>query len=174
VQEYVGTPFEEYTVGVLHDMDGNLINSIAVRRLLSGQLNIRTRVANRTGRADLGEALVISSGISQGYVARFPEVTVQCERIAAALGARGAINIQCRLVDGKVKVFEINPRFSGTTSLRAMMGYNEPDVLIRRHVLGESIGKHFAYEEGLVLRGLHEYRIDSRTRITRWDENGAE
>ena len=35
-------------------------------------------------------------------------------------------------------MFEINPRFSGTTSLRAMVGYNEPDVLIRHHVLGEA------------------------------------
>lgn len=170
IQEYVGTPSAEYTVGVLFDMEGNLINSIAVRRLLTGQLNIRVRVPNRTGRTDLGEQLVISSGVSQGHVGRFPEVTTQCEQIAAALGARGAINIQCRLVDDKVKVFEINPRFSGTTSLRALMGYNEPDVLIRRHVLGETIEQHFAYDEGLVLRGLHEYRIDRNRRIARWNE----
>jgi carbamoyl-phosphate synthase large subunit len=34
VQQYVGTPDSEYTVGVLISMDGELINSIAVKRTL--------------------------------------------------------------------------------------------------------------------------------------------
>ncbi len=78
------------------------------------------------------------------------------QRIAAALGVQSAVNIQCRLVNGEIYVFEINPRFSGTTSLRAMIGYNEPDVLIRHHVLGEDIEPDFAYAEGTILRGLCE------------------
>lgn len=159
VQEYVGTPENEYTVGVLHDMNGNYVNSIAVRRLLSGQLNVRMSVANRTDRKDLGPNLVISSGVSHGYIGRFPEVTEQCKNIARTIGAKGPINIQCRLVDGKVMVFEINPRFSGTTSLRAMVGYNEPDVLIRKHLLGTGVPVDFPYEEALILRGLVEYKV---------------
>jgi carbamoyl-phosphate synthase large subunit len=154
----VGVPEEEYTVGILHDLDGDYINSIAVRRMMSGLLNIRSSVPNRTGNARLGSHLVISSGVSQGLVGRFESVTAQCREIAIALGARGAVNIQCRLVDGVVKVFEINPRFSGTTSIRALMGYNEPDVLLRRHLLNESIEMDFRYEEGLVLRELREFR----------------
>ena len=156
VQEYIGHHDDEYTVGVLHDMDGNFINSIAVRRKLTSALNIRTAVRNRTGRAELGEWLIISSGISHGQVGRFREVTEPCERIAAALGARGAINLQCRLVNGSIKVFEINPRFSGTTSLRAMMGYNEPDILIRKHIFGERVEANFSYREGWILRSLCE------------------
>jgi carbamoyl-phosphate synthase large subunit len=159
IQEYVGTPEDEYTVGVLHDMDGNYLNSIAVRRMLSGQLNIRARAVNQTDRTDLGPNLVISSGVSHGVVGRFPVVTEQCRKIAAAIGAKGAINIQCRLVDGVVQVFEINPRFSGTTSIRAMVGYNEPDTLIRKHVLGETIETDFSYEEAVVIRGLTETRL---------------
>jgi len=159
IQEYVGTPEDEYTVGVLSDMDGNLINSIAVRRLLSGGLNVRVSVPNRTERRDLGNKLVISSGVSHGYVGRFPAITKQCEAIAKSIGARGAINIQCRVVDGEVMVFEINPRFSGTTSLRAMMGYNEPDVLMDIHLRGARIETSFAFEEGYVLRGLVEYKL---------------
>lgn len=161
VQEYVGTPDVEYTVGVLHDMDGNYLNSIAVRRLLSGQLNIRMSLPNRTNRPELGPRLVISSGVSHGHVGRFPEVTKQCRAIAEAIGVKGPINIQCRLVDGKVKVFEINPRFSGTTSIRAMVGYNEPDILLRRHVLNDrSIQPDFEYREALILRNLVEVEID--------------
>lgn len=163
IQEYVGTPDGEYTVGVLHDMNGEYLNSIAVRRLLSGQLNIRMSVPNRTGRSELGSKLMISSGVSHGYVGRFSEVTEQCKEIAGAIGAKGPINIQCRLVNGKVKVFEINPRFSGTTSIRAMVGYNEPDVLLRKHLFGESIQIDFPYEEALVLRGLVETKVSRET-----------
>ncbi len=159
IQEYVGTPECEYTVGVLHDMDGNYLNSIAVRRLLSGGLNIRMSVPNRTGRAEFGQKLVISSGVSHGYVGRFSEVTEQCKEIAKAIGAKGPVNIQCRFVEGKVYVFEINPRFSGTTSLRAMVGYNEPDVLVRKHLFGENIKTDFDYEEALILRSLVENRV---------------
>jgi carbamoyl-phosphate synthase large subunit len=75
------------------------------------------------------------------------------------MGARGPLNIQCRVVDGEVKVFEINPRFSGTTSIRAMTGYNEPDVLIRRHLLGETIQPRFPYRDALILRGLTETEV---------------
>lgn len=156
VQEYVGTPDDEYTVGVLHDMDGTYVNSIAVKRALSGGLNIRVSVPNQTSRRELGPKLVISSGVSQGAVGRYPAVTQQCKEIARAIGARGPINIQCRLVDGVVKVFEINPRFSGTTSLRAMAGYNEPDLLMRKHILSEALTPDFAYEEVLILRSLVE------------------
>lgn len=159
VQEYVGTADDEYTVGVLHDMDGRFVNSIGLRRLLAGQLHTRVSVANATGRRDLGDRLVISSGVSHGYLDRFPEVTGPCEAIAAALGVTGAVNIQCRFVDGKVRVFEINPRLSGTTSLRAMVGYNEPDVLLRKHLLGETIETRFPYEGGLVMRSLSEALI---------------
>lgn len=162
VQEYVGQPQDEYTVGVLHDMDGNFINSIGLRRLVRGQLHTRVSVRNVTNRRELGDHLVISSGVSHGYVDRFPMVTEPCERIAAALGVRGAINVQCRLVDGEVRVFEINPRLSGTTSIRAMLGYNEPDILLRRHLLAEVIDVRFPYQSALVLRSLTEEIVPDR------------
>ncbi len=156
IQEYVGLPSDEFTVGVLSSMDGELLNSIAVRRLMSGQLNIRSKVKNRTSRSDLGTHLVVSSGVSQGAVGKFPEVTEQCEDIARKLNSKGPLNIQCRLVDGQVKVFEINPRFSGTTSLRAMVGFNEPDLLIRHHYFKEKIEKNFLFEEKSIIRTLKE------------------
>lgn len=159
IQEYVGTPDQEYTVGVLHDMNGDYINTIAVKRALTGQLNIRMAVTNRTSKSELGPRLVISSGVSQGQIGRFPEVTNQCREIAQAIGARGAVNIQCRLVDGVVKVFEINPRFSGTTSLRAMVGYNEPDILIQKHLFDATFKMDFPYEEANIIRSLIETKV---------------
>ncbi len=163
VQEYIGTVDTEFTVGVLHTLDGEYVNSIAIRRHLGTAISSRMRVANVSGRAELGQTLVISSGFSHGDIGRFPEVTSVCRRIAQAIDARGAINIQCRVVDGVVRVFEINPRFSGTTSLRAMAGYNEPDLLIRHHVFGEPIAADFAYREGTILRGLSETFVETQS-----------
>lgn len=152
VQQYVGNADCEYTVGVLSDMEGCLINSIAVKKNILSALSNRLKVRSRYS----DELLVISSGISQGQIGRFPEVTAPCETIAARLGSKSAINIQLRFVDGKCYVFEINPRYSGTSSFRAMVGYNEPDIMIRKHLLGENIEPHFAYKEGHILRGLDE------------------
>ena len=159
VQAYVGNPDQEYTVGVLFGADGTLLNSIAVHRFMWTAMSISVRVPNQTRRVDLGETLVISSGISQGKVGRFPMITSECEKIASTLGPTAPINIQCRYVDGKVVVFEINPRFSGTTSLRAIADYNEPDTLIRRDVLGEHVEPHFNYEECVIMRGLSETKL---------------
>jgi carbamoyl-phosphate synthase large subunit len=161
IQEYVGTPEHEYTVGVLSDMNGNLLHSIGVRRHILSALSNRIKVPNRSSNSSLGRLLAVSSGVSQGEIGRFPEVTRPCEEMARALGARGPLNVQCRFVGGKVYVMEINPRFSGTTSLRAMAGFNEPDILIRKHVLGESIEPRFAYQEGVIMRGLEETFIQN-------------
>ncbi|MGA8857384.1 MAG: ATP-grasp domain-containing protein [Candidatus Bathyarchaeia archaeon] len=173
VQEYKGTPETEFTVGVLFDMNGVFLNSIAVRRDLRSSLSCRTRVVNRTGLPEFGRYLSISTGVSQGEVGPFPEVAVPCEKIARALGPCGTINIQCRVHQGELYVFEINPRFSGTTSLRAIVGYNEPDILIRKHVLGENILPRFPYKTGVVLRGLAEtlFEKDDVARISMMSED---
>ena len=152
VQEYVGNADCEYTVGVLCDMEGNLINSIAVKKNIMTALSNRLKIRSRY----TGEMLVLSNGISQGQIGRFPEVTSQCEQIAEKLGCRSAVNIQLRFLDGKCYVFEINPRYSGTSSFRAMVGYNEPDIMIRKYLLGETIEPHFPYKEGIIMRGLDE------------------
>lgn len=159
-QEYVGTADDEYTVGVLTSYDGQLIHSIAVRRTILATFNNRLWVPNKSGNAALGKTLVISNGVSQGDIGTFRHVTEPCERIAKAIGSRGPINIQCRFQDNRVLVFEINPRFSGTASIRAMMGFNEPDLLFRREVLGEEIPRRFPYKGGHVVRGLRECVVD--------------
>lgn len=159
VQEYIGTPEHEYSVGILCSMGGTLINSIAVKRFVSG-LGIRLKVQNSTAKKEFGPLLTVSSGISQGEIGPFRDICKQCEKIALKLGCRGVMNIQCRFVKGKVYVFEINPRFSGTTSLRALVGHNEPDILVRTHLFGETINKNFTYPKKMILRGLTETIIE--------------
>jgi len=158
VQRYMGEADSEYTVGVLTDMvNGELLGSIALRREITSGLSNRMRIPARGG----GSVLVVSSGISQGEFRDYPQVRRDCERIALALGSRGPLNIQCRVLAGnelhdtEVYVFEINPRLSGTTYLRALAGRNDPDILIRRHLLGDNT-LLTKYTDGLALRGLVE------------------
>lgn len=158
VQEYIGKPDSEFTVGVLADPQKNIIGSIGVKRYILSALSNRLKIVNRTGRKELGKILAISSGVSQGEIGVFKDITEYCEKAAVAVGATGPINFQCRVAEEKVYIFEVNPRFSGTTSLRAMVGFNEPDILIRKCVRGEKIDK-ISYTESVILRGLDEKLI---------------
>lgn len=156
VQEYVGDAEGEYTVGVLHDLQGELIGSVAMRRDLRSALSTRSRIRARRGGA--GEWLTVSSGVSQGVMVDAPEIRAVCERLATSLGSKGPLNIQLRMDRGDVVPFEINPRFSGTTAFRAMAGCNEPDLLIRRHVLAESLPP-LRVTHGRAVRALQEWLI---------------
>ncbi|MDM8560806.1 ATP-grasp domain-containing protein [Candidatus Parabeggiatoa sp. HSG14] len=169
LQEYVGTPNDEYTVGILHTLNGELIDSISLRRHILSGLSNRIKVKNRTERTELSPILAISSGISQGVIENFPEIRQGCEAIATAIGSKGPLNVQCRFVDGKLYPFEINPRFSGTSYIRALAGFNEPDILIRHHLLGETLPhKSVNYKFGYGIRGLTERYITELQPVQPW------
>lgn len=144
-QEYIDVEEGEYTVGVLTLADGRLAGSIALRRSLSAKLSVMSS----------GRGGVISSGYSQGYIGDFPEIRAQAEEIAHAVGSRGAINIQGRVRDGEFIPFEINPRLSASTYLRALAGFNEIDILLR-HGNGERDFEPIIVREGWYLRSLQE------------------
>jgi len=158
-QEYVGSPDEEYTVGVLTSLDGDLMGSIAIRRRLVSRLSTLYSIKNYDPG---GVPIRISTGISQGEIQNFPEVRESAEKIALSIGSKGPLNVQCRVEEGVVFVFEINPRFSGTESLRALAGYNAPDALIRKHVLGEDVGE-MKFKTGRALRGLFNHFVEDET-----------
>jgi carbamoyl-phosphate synthase large subunit len=134
VQPYLGNGDAEYTVGVLSDHSGKLIDSIVIRRKLVGLslLDVKTHA---------GRPAAVSTGISQGFIVRHPEIQEFCEHLAVALGSRGPLNLQLRVHDGAIYVFEIHPRFSGTTPIRASAGFNEPDVLLRDALFHDHFGR---------------------------------
>jgi len=41
-----------------------------------------------------------------------------------------------------------------------MGGYNEPDIMIRKYLLHETIEPHFPYKEGYIMRGLDETFVE--------------
>ncbi len=171
VQEYVGDPTNEFTVGVLHYPDGTVAGSIALRRHLTSALSVRSRAPNRTGREELGRELVVSSGFSQGDVDDFPEVCAQAERVATAVGSRGPLNVQGRLVDGRLVVFEVNPRFSGTEAMRAMAGWNAPEALMEWHLGLPSSLEGYRVRPCTFVRTVAEHQlersVDARTAASR-------
>ena len=147
-QEYVGEEDEEYTVGVMASRDGRIIDTIVMRRKLIGLSRGEERNIN-------GRDYVLSTGYSQGFLVDQPDVKKYCEYAAKKLGARGPFNIQCRRGEKGVYVFEVHPRFSGSASIRAEVGFNEPHFLIQDflgvervkrvpHKLGFAIIRKFA------------------------------
>lgn len=60
------------------------------------------------------------------------------ERAACSLGARGPVNAQGIWDGKKARFFEVNPRFSGSTGVRALLGYREVEAAVRHFGLRES------------------------------------
>jgi carbamoyl-phosphate synthase large subunit len=133
-QEVIGTGEDEYTVGVLNDKDGNLIDSIVIHRKLIGLSLKEQRTIN-------GKTYTISTGYSQGFIIRDEAISNYCEHVTSLLNNVGPLNLQIRVYDGKVYILEVHPRFSGTTPIRASAGFNEPDILFRNFLFGKKFGR---------------------------------
>lgn len=77
------------------------------------------------------ERCVIRAGVSdRGRTVDDPALVRLARECAAALEFVGAVNIQCRVVDGTPTVFEINPRFSGGIALTIAAGADFPRMLV--------------------------------------------
>jgi carbamoyl-phosphate synthase large subunit len=148
VQQYIDSK-DEFTIGVLSHPEGSIIGSIALRRFLESKLSISSQYNSR----------IISSGWSQGEIRDFPELRQQAERIAKLVDSRWALNIQGRLgKDGIFYPFEINPRHSGTSYLRALAGFNELHYMIQLLAGAKELPK-LQINEGFYIRGLTEEAI---------------
>jgi carbamoyl-phosphate synthase large subunit len=80
-------------------------------------------------------------------------------QVAEALGGHGPSNFQFRLRGGKPVVFEINARFSGTTPLRAIFGFNEVGALLDWLIDGTPIPTP-RLREGIVLRTTSDVFVE--------------
>jgi len=154
VQQYIDSK-EEYTVGVLSLPNGIVVGSIALRRFLESKLSISSQYNDR----------VISSGWSQGEIQNFSKIRKQAECIARTIKNCGAVNIQGRVgSDGIFYPFEINPRHSGTSYLRALAGFNEPHYLLRYLNYAEILPE-LKINKGYYLRGLTEMSVPYTMRM---------
>ncbi len=148
VQEYIGLEEGEFTIGVLSDTNGEIIGSIAMQRTFNSKLSVAYR----------GAKGLISSGYSQGLIADFRDIRIQAEHIARISGSKGPFNIQGRVKDGVLIPFEINPRFSASTHLRSLAGFNEIHFYLQ-HIIHGSDNFEWILKEGYYMRSFDEMYI---------------
>jgi carbamoyl-phosphate synthase large subunit len=149
VQEYVDIHEGEFTIGVLSLPDKTIVGSIAMRRSLDAKLSV----------AYQGRGGIVSSGYSQGYIGEYPALCRQAEHMAKAIDSRGPLNIQGRVRNGVLLPFEINPRFSASTYLRSMAGFNEVDIFLRHLVDQRKPDSMPFIRTGWYLRSLTEQYV---------------
>ena len=101
VQPLIGSDEEEYTVSGFFDKNHELIDYIAFKRKLSTE-----------GFTDVAEVT--------DY-----DFSLILEDISAVVKPIGPTNFQFRLHNGGMKLLEINPRVSSSTSIRSALGFNE-------------------------------------------------
>jgi carbamoyl-phosphate synthase large subunit len=105
VQRYLPDEKSEFTAATLSGHDRKVRALIILRRDLLQGTTYRTELIEDKNLAD------------------------QVVRITEALGAVGPCNLQFRVIDGTVYVFEINPRFSGTSGIRYLYGFNDCEMV---------------------------------------------
>lgn len=89
-----------------------------------------------------------------------------------SINSKGPLNIQCRMVDNELYVFEINPRFSGTSPFRTLFGFNEADILVTKMNEGKSSFDKSKVKIGCFgVRGFQEkvYRNEVKSMIIKND-----
>lgn len=134
IQEIIGDPEHEYTVGVLYTKTGEPIDAIVLKRRLHG---LGLLLQRKLG----GKKYAISSGYTQGEVVEDKKIKDYCIAVGKKLGVTGPFNVQLRTDPQGVAIFEIHTRFSGSSPLRADVGFNEPDILIRNYLFNEQFSQ---------------------------------
>ncbi|HIK56792.1 MAG TPA: ATP-grasp domain-containing protein [Synechococcales cyanobacterium M55_K2018_004] len=146
MQERLLPDDQEYTVGLFFQTDGHVAGALSLKRSLMAGLSYRMESVQH------------------------PEVCKTAIQAAAALGMLGPANVQMRLTPDGPKVFEVNPRFSSATCVRAQFGLNEPEMAVRHFVLGERLSPP-TVKEGICLRFWEEmyFPIDAKSAAQRGD-----
>lgn len=131
---HVGDPYYSNYVKSLLKGSNFQVAEISVQLLADKEGQIRAQCAtyNKLNNGIPIEILPYENSIVNSAI----------ERLVPLLqlkGLKGPINIQGRLTDRGFKIFEINPRFTGITGLRAVMGFNEVDACLRHWGFNESM-----------------------------------
>ena len=135
VQEYLLPEEEEYTVGVYRCMNGRIAAVTTIWRELNFGLTYK------------------------GILIHHEKIEDYAVRVIEALDVVGSCNVQLRLTDRGPVSFEVNPRFSSTTPIRAHFGVNETEMAIREYILGETLDRVTARPGG-VLRHWTELYLE--------------
>ena len=131
VQEYLPDDHAEFTAATLSGSDAKVRATIILRRDLLQGTTYRTELCEDANLYDHAVA------------------------ITEALGAVGPCNLQFRVKDSKLCVFEINPRFSGTSGIRYLYGFNDCEMIFDLFRLDATV-RQPALRSAVVLRYWNE------------------
>lgn len=133
-QGLIGTDSEEYTVSAFCDGQGDFHASMAMRRRLS-----------REGFTETAEVVAVEPFV------------VAMRDLCRLFKPVGPTNFQFRVSGDGVKLLEINPRVSSSTSIRSAFGYNECVMALEYYLYGQAPiqprvlgGKAIRYTDDLV------------------------
>lgn len=135
IQEYINGDEGEFTSGAVV-IDGKCVSVVTLRR-------------------DLRDGNTYRAYFKNDYHKYTPLISNVAER----LGVEGPVNFQFRIANGEPKIFEINSRFSGTTPLRYIFGFNEVNSILRYHLFNEKIEMP-TLREGAVFRAWSDLFVD--------------
>ena len=126
IQEYLKGLDREYTCGATF-IEDEVLTIISLRRTLKN--------------GNTQQAFCEKTDIIDKYI----------KNLTLSIKPFGPINFQLRLTDRGPVVFEINPRFSGTTPMRALFGVNEVEAVIKKLISSEPTN-NYKEKDGVVIR----------------------
>ena len=133
-QEYIGTDKEEYTIAAFGDGKGNSSNIFSMKRTLASEGYTQT-------------AFVVDNDFFMNSISE----------LSKFFKPIGPTNYQFRIKDGGLKLLEINPRISSSSSIRSKFGYNEASMSIDYYLNGvlpeqpiTTKGKAIRYAEDII------------------------
>ncbi len=134
-QQIIGTDEEEYTVSAFFDNDSNLLYFHQLKRKLS-----------KDGYTEIAETVELDN------------ISNILNDLAAILKPIGPTNFQFRKDNNQLKLLEVNPRISSSTSIRAKFNYNESKIAVDYYLEGIK-PKVLELKFGKVIRYIEDYVI---------------
>jgi carbamoyl-phosphate synthase large subunit len=136
LQAFLADP-ADYTIGVFVSQDRRYQDTFVIRRNLKFGLSY------------------------SGEVIEDDVISRHCLDIANALHSTYSINVQLKMVDRVPYTYEVNPRLSSTTSVRAHFGFNEPDMIMRDLLEKAPLTVRVAAKRGFFMRYWEETYLES-------------
>jgi carbamoyl-phosphate synthase large subunit len=136
VQEYL---IPESWGGKRHELtrqdvyeDGVLLQTdeISIQIVYDHQANLLGKFASRNALRD-GVPMLIDPVTAP----KAEEIALEMASLLVEKGLIGPCNLQCKITELGPVFFEMNPRFTGITAVRAAMGFNEVEAILSRILL---------------------------------------
>jgi carbamoyl-phosphate synthase large subunit len=142
---------DEYSTEVIVDTEGEIVESIANWREMDRGVPSVAKVRPHEMIREASEAVIRS------------------------LDVLGPVNLQSRVTDRGVTFFEMNTRFTGSTAVRCVAGFNGPHSMVRNLVFGEKLtAADLAFENIVEMRFNDEIYISEEDYKRMLDERSIE